>query len=455
MICGNRTGKTYMGIVDIVLDLIGCHQHRPRFSDPWDPEVEFAERESRGMMSWWSSAPDYPNIWDVTHRKYFNKMIQGLVAAQTPIWRAAERRFTWIQISKGPSGRIYEWPCEVRAKSYESGAEKFQSAGVVGVLFDEEPPYDIYDEATTRFDSDWDLWISGTMTPVNGMTWVYDQIYLPWESDTGDDTREVFKGSMLDNLDNLPKKLVDRRLRMYPEGTDEYAIRIRGDFIRRSGLIYPTFDRGVHVIDDFDPLDGTHGSFTLYRAIDPGWNNPTACLWAAVNDGGEVFIYREYSERDRALQDHANVIRGMSPMDEKYRFSVVDPAAKQTDPVTGQSMLDYLCTMGIPVIPGDNAVQRGISTVQDYLRTDETTERPRLFICRSCRHTVKEFMTYSWTAQTARKRDTANPKEIPQKKDDHLMDALRYLLTSNPRYYETPIYKGEDPVHAEWSDTGY
>jgi phage terminase large subunit-like protein len=449
MICGNRAGKTYMGIADICLDLIGCHQFRPRFSDPWDPDVEFAEREKRGSMRWWSAAPDFPNIWDVTHRKYFMEFLRPLGA----VWRSAERRIIWKHTCQGPSGRVYEWDCEIFAKSYDSGEEKFQSAGVAGIQFDEEPPYPVYDEATTRFDREWDLWITGTMTPVNGMTWVYDKIYLPFESGTGEETRVVFGGSMLDNLENLPRKLVERRLRMYPEGTDEYAIRIRGEFVRRSGLIYGGFSRDIHVIDDFDPLK--EGGYTLYRGIDPGWNNPTACVWAAVNSENEVFIYREYNERDRALRDHANAILGMSGMHEQYRFSVVDPAAKQTDPVSGQSMLDYLTSAGIPCIPGDNDVARGISTVSDYLRVQEVSERPRLFVCRSCRETVREFLSYSWALQTRKQREIKNPHDKPQKKDDHIMDALRYLLMSGPRYWEQPMIRREEETHAEWGDTGY
>ena len=59
----------------------------------------------------------------------------------------------------------------------DQGRDKFQGASLDFVWFDEEPPYDIYQECRMRV-LDREGEIFGTMTPLKGLTWVYNQIYL-------------------------------------------------------------------------------------------------------------------------------------------------------------------------------------------------------------------------------------------------------------------------------------
>ena len=62
-------------------------------------------------------------------------------------------------------------------KSADQGREKFQGASLDFVWFDEEPPADVYSECLMRvLDKKGDIF--GTMTPLKGLSWVYDEIYL-------------------------------------------------------------------------------------------------------------------------------------------------------------------------------------------------------------------------------------------------------------------------------------
>ena len=67
-------------------------------------------------------------------------------------------------------------------KSCDQGREKFQGTSLDFVWFDEEPPYDIYLECKMRV-LDRCGEIFGTMTPLKGLTWVYDEIYLNKKND--------------------------------------------------------------------------------------------------------------------------------------------------------------------------------------------------------------------------------------------------------------------------------
>ena len=62
-------------------------------------------------------------------------------------------------------------------KSCDQGREKFQGASLDFVWFDEEPPRDIYIECKMRL-LDRRGEIFGTMTPLKGLSWVYDEIFM-------------------------------------------------------------------------------------------------------------------------------------------------------------------------------------------------------------------------------------------------------------------------------------
>src|SRR5213078_4149038 len=74
--------------------------------------------------------------------------------------------------------------------SYEQDTEKFAGTSRHGIWFDEEPPQDIYTECLLRtLDVGGDVWI--TMTPVEGMTWVYDDLYIAGATSDEIDVVEV------------------------------------------------------------------------------------------------------------------------------------------------------------------------------------------------------------------------------------------------------------------------
>ena len=78
------------------------------------------------------------------------------------------------------------------------------------------------------------------------------------------------------------------------------------DFEARGGdLVYPMFDRNVHV-----RAMSVSGDATRYRGMDHGMRSPTTCLWAAVSQPSDpwhthdVYFYREYTRRGRTIQQN-------------------------------------------------------------------------------------------------------------------------------------------------------
>jgi len=101
---------------------------------------------------------------------------------------------------------------KIAFKSYEQARGKAQGAGKVLIWFDEEPPKDIFDECSVRTEAGIALYMILTMTPVKGMTWVYNEIYL----NTSNPDIFVSGASWEDNSWLLPEQQAQMRRRLPP-----------------------------------------------------------------------------------------------------------------------------------------------------------------------------------------------------------------------------------------------
>ena len=224
---GNRTGKTECGAAETAWLLRGNHPYR----------------KVRGAVTGWAVSVSYGAGREVAQKK--------LLSYLNPAW--IER----VGMRKGgkdnPDGGIVDYIAVrnvfgsvsyVYFKSCESGREKFQGSSLDFVWFDEEPPRDVYEECRMRvFDRKGDVY--GTMTPLKGMTYIYDQIYL---NKSGDD--EVWYVCM-EWKDNpyLDPKEIERLSAVL--GEDALRTRRYGLFVDTGDLVYPEFDEKVHVIEPF------------------------------------------------------------------------------------------------------------------------------------------------------------------------------------------------------------
>jgi len=141
-------------------------------------------------------------------------------------------------------------------------------------------------------------------------------------------------------------------------------------------------------------------------AIDVGWNN-TAVIFGAINpDDDCLYIYSEYKQGESRPEIHAVNIKSHG----EWMPGVIDPASRGRSQVDGMKLLQMYMECGLRLRPANNQVEAGITNVYQRLSAG------KLKIFKSCKMIQREYLTYS--------RDL-NGKII--KKDDHLLDALRYL----------------------------
>lgn len=410
---GNRSGKTTGGIVEDIWWLTGKHPYL--------------------------QTPD-PNIRPVMGRLVSVDFLNGIakiIIPQLKQWLppSALKGGTWSD-AYSASERIltFENGSQLELMSYDQDLEKFAGTSRDFIHFDEEPPQAIYNECRARLvDRKGNSWF--TMTPVEGMTWMFDTIYEP--GILGSKTIGVIEVSMEENPHLDPEEIAN-----FLEGLDENerAARGQGKFVQMGGLIYKKFSLDTHVIEQIDFKEFLdQKKYKIYMSLDHGLNNPTSVHWHAVDNDGNVITFDEHYESQRIVDYHAAVILQRDQLHgRKPDINICDPALAQRNAITGTSIQTEYAIRGIGFALGNNDVRTGIAKVSQYLepRGDGT---PSWHITRNCGNLIREIQRYRWkTWASRRQQDQNNAYDEPHKKDDHAMDDVRYFFSFMPELKHQP-----------------
>lgn len=392
---GNRSGKTECGAVEAIWWCRGIHPYR----------------KNKDNVEGWAVSLSYEVQRDVAQAKIMKYLPKNWIA-DISMMSGRKGSAEYGIIDYILIKNIFGGVSKLSFKSCDQGREKFQGASLDFVWFDEEPPYDIYEECRMRvIDRTGDIW--GTMTPLKGLTWVYDIIYL----NSGDDD-EIWCETM-EWADNpyLSKKEINSLSKTMSKDTLES--RRYGHFNSSEGLVYTEFEISKHVIEPFDiPL-----KWQDCISIDPGLHNPLACLFFAIDYDSNVYVVDEYYKSGKDIDYHASKIFAKAKelnwkYDSKGRiYGLIDSAANQKTLSSIKSVTELFYDKGIIVNPCvEKTLFAGIATVKDYLASS------KLFIFKNCVNLIREIKSYWW-----------GKGDNPIKKDDHALDALRYYLMSKPQ----------------------
>lgn len=224
-------------------------------------------------------------------------------------------------------------------------------------------------------------------------------------------------------------------------GDDLFSQEYEAEFKKRSGLVYKEFSREAHVIPSIEPKD-IPSQWQLEIGLDFGASHPTAALFVMFDHVTDTaYVVDEHYESEWTTDRHIASImaledKWLQPLRKKRIKRIGDSQAKQ-------SLLDY-AAQGYyitPTLKGRDSVDEGISDVRKRLENDKITGKPKLFICKNCVNTIREFENYSWYGydDAAIEVDTMmrlsnKRKDEPRKIFDDAMDALRYVIQ-----YHSPV----------------
>lgn len=399
---GNRSGKTVSGAVETVWRLLGQHPYQA---------VHPAPIRARG------SAVDI--------EQGLNKIMLPEIRRWLP--PSALLNGSW-EDSYHKQGRVLTLRngSTMDFLTYEMGVEKHAGTSRHWQWFDEEPPQFIYNEDLLRLvdvDGKWCM----SMTPIEGMTWVYYDIVRPVLEEEDPAVRDqvaVFQISTAQNK-YVKQEVLDNITRGMSE--EEKLARKHGTFMAASGLIFPQFNEKVHVIPPVD-LSAACKRPTI-SGMDHGLRNPTAWLWCVIDGEGRLIVVHEYYQAERTVKEHSDEIKSFEGSIPGYNhwYRIGDPAIAQRSAISGGSIQSEYSENGIYIGLGNNDVNYGLNRVRQYFENDG------IFICSNCIYLIKELRNYRWDTWATRKQAAdKEAKDKPKKVKDHAVDTLRYIVASRP-----------------------
>lgn len=381
---GNRTGKTEAGGHEVVCYAEGKHEFR---------KIKFP-------CEIWVGCPSFDVQKDTTQKKIERYLsansIDKINYIHTGIWKE-------VFLKDGS---------KITFKSYEQGREKWQGAGKQLIWFDEEPPYDIWEEALMRHEAGTTLDVILTMTPVNGMTWVYDEIYMA----TDRDDLFVITAGWDDNpyLTEEQKQDMGRNL-----SEDSLKVRKKGEFVSRVGLVCSWWNRDKH-LKNIIPQN----NWTYYEVIDGGWSDPAAYLLVAVTDKGEWKVVSGFRERE-LMEEQIFTKREQIRGNLLIRGGVADN--------DNPRLIRKLGELGMDVVPISKVTDETRGSWDEQLAEALFSISNRLEIDKSLSWLVQEIENLKWLELNKKTGLEIKPTWDDHRRFGHHFDGIRalaYLITS-------------------------
>lgn len=284
----------------------------------------------------------------------------------------------------------------VQFKSYDQGRRTAQGTEKDFILLDEEPPPDIYEECIHRFRGRDKYGLLLTFTPLQGYTEVVEgfedyekqnkagaskyRIRIGW-ADVPHLTEEYKRTTL---ADTRPHMRDARRLGLPTSGV---------------GRVYPVEDESF-IINPIAIPDHWRRAF----ALDHGWHATAAVHGAWDKDNDTWYIYADYQRGEQPISVHAAVLRARGDWIPGFG----DCSARDSD---GKQIVTLYRNEKIKMRLPDKAVDAGIQEVLNRLGSG------RLKIFTTCQKLIECIRRYRY-----------DEKLQIVKKDDHLADALRYLI---------------------------
>lgn len=300
--------------------------------------------------------------------------------------------------------------------------------------------------------------------------WVYRKLIKPIQDhnngirnpdlmidpDTDEIVIDLFEGSTYENKANLPADFIKGLEMSYRGQMREHFL--MGQWGAFEGLVYPEYDPQVHVLDHelmlgkFQDLVGYGAYNNILESYDHGIASPACYLFGFTDRFGNTFILDGFYEKEKTIRELADGIKTIrrqygvepnSPYTDSDNATILgDPAIfKRTSGnsrTVGTTVAGLFREEGVKMSRANNNIISGIAKVQSYLYIDSAHPHPlydgqwgapRIFFSNKLTFLDSEIVDYYWKKNSI----TGDYEDTPMDRNDHAMDALKYLLTNRPR----------------------
>jgi len=297
---------------------------------------------------------------------------------------------------------------------------KFKSLNLDGFALDEpvDIPEEIFNMLQGRLRGNHTDHHIGLLTgnPAGYTSWVYQYFFERHLSD--------YIAIQTTTYDNtfLPDGYIKSMEQSFDQDyANRYLLGQWGDF---EGLIYKDFNRIKHTGDH------SHTHYKYYIAgYDDGYRNPACLLIGGIDSDNKLHVISEFYQSDYTADEIAQHIK---PLYNHYEVRKI-----HCDP-SGLNAIETFKRNGLRAVDADNTkigANSGISKLKSLFRQN------MIFIDNGCKNLIKQLESYRYEKD----KTTGNYNEEPVKKDDHAVDALRYMVSE----YE-PFRRFNMPISKDW-----
>ena len=450
LIAGNRSGKTVSGAAEACLFALG--EDGDRYWGHLPKECREKYSGIKTPNDGWVVASDH-NVQKEASQKWIFELLPREFIEDT--WWVRNGICNNILLTNGS---------DITFKSSEAGQKSFEGAAKRWIWFDEEPVTEgVYNECVMRESGKFPLHMWGTMTPARGVGFTHERVFEV--ADEMDDML-VMSWATMDNP-YISDDIVESIKIRFKHQPKELQRRLYGKYIEPAGLVYPSFSEERNVIEPFTvPPD-----WPIYEAIDLGFANPSAVMWLVVSPENIKYVIDELYEAKLSVPVLAEKIKNKrkegiyTKGPYKPVLSLIDPSSQKRQQPLDDRLVDEQSTVtprkvlrqhGVYTKLADNSVLQGIENVRSELNPSDGNTRIKVFS--NCVNFIREITHYRLDEHASRKTESKrNPKEKPKKKDDHLMDDLRYVINEGVRYFSRDNLRKRSGKQktGSFSKTGY
>lgn len=214
----------------------------------------------------------------------------------------------------------------------------------------------------------------------------------------------ILPADYIENLKTLPDKLYKRFVLNSWDITE--------------GLVYDEYDEKKHLVEPIDIPSSWERGFIL----DHGFRNPTAVLWYAIDQDGNIWLHDEHYEREKTISHHSKRIK-----ERGLNFGWADPSIFSKTMSKGAdlfSIADEYLEEGISLAPSLREEEKArISRVNEFFKAG------RIRVFKTLENFKREITSWKWK-EIRPAQASLNAPEVPEDANNHLMDDLGYLIAS-------------------------
>ena len=461
---GNRAGKTdncmarWVALATGIIPISMWDELRPKFKGPLRVRCVIESHTTTLVpiilpkLQWWSWSGLPPHGGKQGHWGWVPRM--SLIDGEwSKSWSEKIRTLKVVCRNPDDHRQILGYST-VQFMSFDQDPTDFASGDFDIIHEDEPPPHAVHRENQARTMS-----VGGMMMlsmtwpddPAIPVDWIFDEVYEPGLDENISRIEWIEFDTMLNPHIDLAG--VEAQARDWDEVTRK--VRIKGQPLRFSNRIHPLFsDHWQHwcftcgkTTNEGDCTDcGTPAvrfihvekfehdlSWPCVFVLDPHPRKPHMYLWAQVDPADDLSVIAEGAIDADPTELRDEIERMERDMGINVRMRIVDPnmARSPASAQRGVTWQDEFGAVGLTLDLADNS-DVGRARVNEFLKPDRHTFRPRLRVHERCVKTAHQMKRYVWDEY--RRSTDRDVKQTPKDKHDDFPSMLRYLMNAEPTF---------------------